>query len=178
MSLKRLLAPAILAIAILSLGLVACGDDDDDDTTANASPSATMVMDDEHEESFSFGHPADASEADRTIEIEALDTLKYDPADDITVHVGETITFKVQNSGQLEHEFGLGTEEDQADHEQEMQEMATSGMAMHDDPNAFAMMSGETKELTWTFTEPGTVLYGCHVAGHYAAGMKGTITVE
>ncbi|MEZ4503043.1 MAG: plastocyanin/azurin family copper-binding protein [Dehalococcoidia bacterium] len=130
-----------------------------------------------HEESFSFGHAADASEADRTIDIEALDTLRFEP-DAVTVNVGETVTFKVHNGGQIAHEFGLGTEADQAAHEQEMQQMASSGMAMHDEANGFALMPGETKELTWTFTEAGTVLYGCHEPGHYAGGMKGTITVE
>jgi len=29
----------------------------------------------------------------------------------------------------------------------------------------------------YTFKSPGTLLFGCHVAGHYAAGMAGTITV-
>jgi uncharacterized cupredoxin-like copper-binding protein len=35
-----------------------------------------------------------------------------------------------------------------------------------------------TKELTWVFAEAGTVLIGCHQPGHYAAGMKGQITVQ
>jgi uncharacterized cupredoxin-like copper-binding protein len=34
-----------------------------------------------------------------------------------------------------------------------------------------------TRRLTWTFDKPGIVLYGCHVLGHWAAGMKGTIVV-
>ena len=50
------------------------------------------------------------------------------------------------------------------------------GMA-HDQANNVTVASGETKELTWAFTEPGTVLIGCHQPGHYAAGMKGQITV-
>ncbi len=36
---------------------------------------------------------------------------------------------------------------------------------------------GQTVTLVYTFDQPGTLLYGCHVPGHYAAGMRGTITV-
>ena len=48
----------------------------------------------------------------------------------------------------------------------------------HDQPNVVTVGAGETKELTWTFTQPGTVLIGCHQLGHYDAGMKGQITVQ
>jgi hypothetical protein len=32
--------------------------------------------------------------------------------------------------------------------------------------------------LLYTFDQPGTLEYGCHVPGHYPAGMRGTITVS
>lgn len=47
----------------------------------------------------------------------------------------------------------------------------------HMNANAIRIEPGETAELTWTFTDPGTVLMGCHEPGHYDAGMRGTITV-
>jgi uncharacterized cupredoxin-like copper-binding protein len=31
--------------------------------------------------------------------------------------------------------------------------------------------------MTWRFTKSGTFLYGCLVAGHFEAGMKGRIVV-
>ena len=37
--------------------------------------------------------------------------------------------------------------------------------------------AGQSARLVYTFQQPGTLLYGCHVPGHYAAGMLGTITV-
>ena len=40
-----------------------------------------------------------------------------------------------------------------------------------------AVAPAETKELTFTFAEPGATLAGCHVAGHYAGGMRADITV-
>lgn len=139
--------------------------------SSTAAPSMGH-MDDGHDEEFHFGMPADAADADRTIEIRAVD-LAFEPAS-ITVQVGETITFVVANHGALPHDFLLGTQEMQVAHEEEM----ASGMAgMHDEPNAFLLALAETGSLTWTFTESGEVLFGCHQTGHYAAGMWGTITV-
>ena len=86
--------------------------------------------------------------------------------------VGETITFRVTNEGNIPHDFTLGTAEMQDEHEEEMGE----GPMMHDEPNAVSVEPGETKELTWMFTEEGTTLYGCHEPGHYDAGMVGEVT--
>jgi len=32
--------------------------------------------------------------------------------------------------------------------------------------NQIGLKPGETKSLTWRFTEAGEVLYGCHEPGH------------
>jgi uncharacterized cupredoxin-like copper-binding protein len=49
---------------------------------------------------------------------------------------------------------------------------------MHDEPNAFVLEAGETKEMTWHMTQSGEILFGCHQPAHYEAGMKGIITIE
>jgi len=108
------------------------------------------------------------------IEVSLTDALKIEPAS-MTVPAGVPVTFVVTNSGTADHEFYLGDEEAQAEHEKEMAEMG--GMS-HDEPEGIAVKPGETKELTYTFAEPGETLAGCHVVGHYGGGMKATITVE
>lgn len=164
---------AFLAVMIV-LSIVACGGSTGGDATTTASMDADMDMD----ETFSFGAPADSAQADRTIEIKAEDSLTFDP-NEITVDAGETITFNVVNSGNLAHDFTIGDEATQEAHETEMVEMAKNGeMMMHDEANAMSVPAGETKELTWHFTEAGTVLIGCHQPGHYAGGMKATIDVQ
>jgi uncharacterized cupredoxin-like copper-binding protein len=50
-------------------------------------------------------------------------------------------------------------------------------MAAASPAGALTVPPGATRHLTWTFDKPGVVLYGCHVLGHWAAGMKGTIVV-
>lgn len=170
-------------IAILSLVAVSCAEDDPAlETTTQPDETATMAEDehadgeeDEHVE-YRFGEPADAASADRVIEVEALDTFAFDPAE-ITVEAGETVTFRVTNTGAIPHDFTLGDEAMQEEHEAEMAEMGGE-MEMHDEPNLLALEPGETKELTWHFTQPGEILIGCHQTGHYAAGMKANVTVE
>lgn len=91
----------------------------------------------------------------------------------ITVKAGQPVTFVVTNTGVTDHEFYLGDEAAQAEEETMMQ----SGPMMGDSANGIGLKPGETKELTYTFATAGESLAGCHVAGHYAGGMKATITV-
>jgi uncharacterized cupredoxin-like copper-binding protein len=51
------------------------------------------------------------------------------------------------------------------------------GMSMPDEPNSIGLAAGESKQLTFRFSQSGEVLIGCHVPGHYAAGMKARITI-
>jgi len=46
------------------------------------------------------------------------------------------------------------------------------------EPMAIGVEPGRTKELTVTFDAAGSMLAGCHVIGHYAAGMQADITIE
>lgn len=167
----------LAAIAILVLA--GCRSDAADVTTI---PTTSMPMTDEsmddmddHAEDLTFGEPVDASQADRVIEIVAKDDFTFTPAS-ITITAGEAVTFRVTNEGALTHDFTLGDAELQDDHDLEMTEMA--GMMMEDEPNAFMIESGKTKEMTWHFDEATELLIGCHIPGHYANGMKATITIE
>jgi uncharacterized cupredoxin-like copper-binding protein len=156
-----------------ALVLAACGGD---------STSTTMGdmegMDHEEHSEFAFGEPAAAGDADRTIELDANDDFTFDPSE-IEVAKGEIITFRVVNTGSLPHDFVLGDVDTQDTHEAEMVEMMEAGeMMMHDEANALSIPAGETKEITWHFTESGSVLIGCHQTGHYSAGMKATVSVS
>ena len=113
-----------------------------------------------------------ASAAAQRIEVNLTDQLKMEPAE-MTVKAGQPVTFVVTNTGALEHEFYLGDETAQAEQEQMMQ----SGQMAHDTAEGISLKPGETKELTYTFDTAGQTLAGCHVAGHYAGGMKAMITV-
>jgi uncharacterized cupredoxin-like copper-binding protein len=126
------------------------------------------------------------------------DRFRYRPSS-IVVRAGRRVTFAVTNAGKLPHEFILGDRATQLDHERQMQAMPAGGEHMHMDAHThgttdhamadhamadhaadgagLTVPPGQTRRLTWTFHDPGVVLYGCHVLGHWAAGMRGTIRV-
>lgn len=181
-------ARIIAALLLLGIVAAACGSDDGSDPGNMGGGGMDMGdnggMDDdgmdmggsdEGNGGASFGEPGDPAAADREIEVLTLDSFEFDPSS-IEVDKGETITFVITNDGNIRHEFLLGGDSQQREHEAEMQGM--QGGMMTDEPYAVWVEPGETKELTWTFTEAGEVLYGCHEPGHYDAGMVGTITVS
>jgi uncharacterized cupredoxin-like copper-binding protein len=111
--------------------------------------------------------------ADRTIEVQALDELAFDP-ETIEVSVGETVRFVVTNTGQNDHEFVVGDAAVQEMAEQQ----AMEGMHGHGGAStSLTLEPGQTREATVTFEGPGELLYGCHVNGHYEGGMVGTISI-
>jgi uncharacterized cupredoxin-like copper-binding protein len=116
--------------------------------------------------------PASEAAAPTRIEVTLSDQLRIEPAS-MTAPSGVPVTFVVTNAGATDHEFVLGDEAAQLEHEAEM---AAGGMR-HDEPNAISVKPGATKELTFTFAEPVESLAGCHFPGHYAAGMKAMISV-
>jgi hypothetical protein len=60
-----------------------------------------------------------------------------------------------------------------------MAAMGAGSMKVADKPNLVDLDAGQTKQLTWKFpTKQGAVvIYGSHVPGDYAGGLKGTVTV-
>lgn len=106
------------------------------------------------------------------VEVTLTDTLRIEPAQ-ITVPAGVPVTFVVTNAGAIKHEFVLGDEATQAEHEMEM---SSTGMSQ-DEEMAIGLDPGTTKELTVTFPTATSLLAGCHVSGHYAGGMKAAVEV-
>ncbi|MFP5297979.1 MAG: hypothetical protein ACLGHL_03200, partial [Actinomycetota bacterium] len=129
---------AILAAVVL---LAACGGGDGSmDMSGDGATGSEMdhgSMD--NGEMMEFGRPGDPADATRKVEVEALDSLAFQP-EAIEVEQGETVTFVVINTGKIRHEFTLGDEDFQNDHAEEMQ---MNGMG--DSPNSVVLEPGETK---------------------------------
>ena len=161
----RRVVPVAVASLALAVAASACGGDSHGTSSGGTTTSEAAAA-------FQVAPPGKTG---RVVVIKALDTLKFDPSS-VAVHQGETVTFRVENVSQMDHEFDVGDAAFQAEHEQEMRQMP-AGMQMGDEADGFALKPGETKELTLTFTQPGALIYGCHEPGHYSAGMKGVIKV-
>jgi uncharacterized cupredoxin-like copper-binding protein len=90
----------------------------------------------------------------------------------IDVEPGQTIRFVIENTDPIDHEFIVGDEGVQLVHER--------GTEAHHAPRPgeVSVPAGETVATTMTFpTAPQTLIFGCHLPGHYAYGMHGDIRV-
>lgn len=140
-----------------------------------------------------IGEPAAASAASRTVHVLMGDNF-FEP-ESIRVGAGETVHFVLKNTGELLHEFNIGTAAMHADHQEEMMAMMDSGMLTatgmktegsghsshgmdHDDPNSVLVEPGQTKELTWRFPAATNLQFACNVPGHYQSGMVGDIKLD
>lgn len=119
------------------------------------------------------GEPGKAAQANRTVEVDMTDNMRFTPAE-ISVRQGETVRFVVKNSGAVKHELVLGTPEELKEHYAMMLKMP--GME-HADDNMVSVAPGKTGEIVWRFTKAGKVDFACLQPGHYDAGMKGLVNV-
>lgn len=126
----------------------------------------------------------------KTVEIDGLDTLKFSK-DSITVKPGEQVTIKLVNSSKLpasamSHNLVLlvasadahkidkaamkaGKDKDYVPEGMDDQILAQTGL----------VAGGESDTITFTAPEQtGEYEYICTFPGHFAAGMKGTLTVK
>lgn len=124
-------------------------------------------------EQTDWGIAGDTAAVARTIEVSMGDDMRFKPGQ-LTVKEGETIRFVVHNKGALLHEFVIGTKAENAKHAELM--LKFPGME-HDEPYMAHVDPGKTGEIVWTFNKAGKFEFACLIAGHFQAGMVGTITV-
>jgi uncharacterized cupredoxin-like copper-binding protein len=154
-------------VGALSLVLAACGSDDDDSTGGGSK---------------------------QTVDVRMVDN-DFQPAS-LSLHKGDTVTFRFTNVGSQVHEAFIGNADAQDEHEKEMtdkgddsdkSDMADEGATTTDggsmggnaaDKDEIEVRPSQSGELTYTFDKTGTFEVGCHEPGHYAGGMKIHITVD
>jgi uncharacterized cupredoxin-like copper-binding protein len=84
---------------------------------------------------------------------------------------GDTVRFNVTNADPIDHELIIGDETVQERHEKGTE-------AQHAEvPGEISIPAGETRYTVYTFDEPGTIFFACHLPGHFAYGMHGDIVV-
>jgi uncharacterized cupredoxin-like copper-binding protein len=88
-----------------------------------------------------------------------------------TVHAGQTVRFTLVNEDPITHEFIIGTAAQQDAHERGRDENHNGK------PGQATIEPGETRVISFTFTEPGSLIFACHRPGHYLYGMRGLITI-
>jgi uncharacterized cupredoxin-like copper-binding protein len=112
----------------------------------------------------------------RVIEIE-IDGFHFVP-DHFTVHQDEVVRFMISNPDTRGHELFIGTIAEQA----ERREAGPTAPPSAEDVTHFGygiyippMSDGE---LDYAFSAETDLLIGCHLPGHWEAGMVATIDVQ
>lgn len=124
-------------------------------------------------EQQAWGIAGEARQAKRSIEVGMADNMRFTP-ELINVRLGETVRFIVINRGRQLHEFVIGTRAENVKHAEMMIKFPNME---HDEPYMAHVLPGKTGEIVWTFNRAGEFEFACLIAGHYQAGMVGTIRV-
>ena len=106
---------------------------------------------------------------DQRVEI----TMRYSSfgPNEVTVRAGEPITFVLSNEDPIDHEWMVG---DAAFHERHR----VGTEPLHGErPTEVSVAAGTVATSTVTFRDPGEYLFICHLPGHEAYGMVGTLLV-
>lgn len=89
----------------------------------------------------------------------------------LRVREGTLVEFVVQNDDPIDHELVVGDDEVHRRH-------AGGTERRHPPvPGEVSVAPGDRGMTFYEFTEPGSVVYACHLPGHVAYGMEGTIEV-
>jgi uncharacterized cupredoxin-like copper-binding protein len=89
----------------------------------------------------------------------------------ITVPAGRPVTFVIHNTDPIDHEWIVG---DAALHERHR----TGTEPFHNArPTEVSILPLSNRTTTVTFAQAGTLTYVCHLPGHEAYGMIGTLVV-
>lgn len=158
--------PALFLVALLPV-LQAQAQED-----SHAGHGAMNMMDHGSEQK-PWGIAGQADQVDRTVEIRMGDNMRFTP-EKLQVKQGETIRFVHRNDGKLMHEFVLGTRQTLDEHAAEM--LKGTGMA-HGEAYMAHVAPEAQGEMIWTFNRAGEFEFACLIAGHYQAGMRGSVEV-
>ncbi len=85
---------------------------------------------------------------------------------------GTTVRFVIHNTDPIDHEFIVGDKAVQ-------DYIENTAHPDHDGsvPGQISVPPGATRTTTYTFSRVEPLQFACHVRGHYAYGMHGSITV-
>lgn len=124
-------------------------------------------------EQKAWGIAGDAPAVVRTITIRMTDDMRFTPRH-IEVREGETVRLRAENKGRVLHEIVIGTKDELDAH---AALMAKHPGMEHDEPYMAHVAAGKKGDIVWQFNRAGQFDFACLIAGHYQAGMTGTITV-
>jgi uncharacterized cupredoxin-like copper-binding protein len=130
-------------------------------TTVTSGPSAGPTVGPTVAATPALAFTPGTKAAPRVVELSANDLLNFTPGL-VQAAMGETVTFRIHNTGKAVHEFMVGLLADAFADKEGTPEVADIG-------------PDQTGEITTTFDGPGPFAFACHAPGHFEHGMAGYI---
>ena len=166
MSMQRICKSLTVALlASLSAGLA--------HAHGNQMHSQMKALSEQDFEQMPWGIAADSSMISRTINVSMSDSMRFEP-ESFRFNQGDVVRFSVTNKGQSMHEFVVGTYQANKEHAELMRKFPNME---HDAPYMAHVAPGQTKEIIWKFNQAGDFQVACLIAGHFDAGMVGSVKV-
>lgn len=176
-------------LAALAVLAAACGEDDplavsdENSCELEAADGATASTVDDHENDA----VVDDHEEDAVVSVDyvvEMDMLEFGYSCDLpTLDLGTVLEVRMTNIGAVEHEAVFG---DLAAQNAAAAEMGDASTAAEDDDGhggghgspTLVLAAGESGSIVVTMDEPGDMIIGCHVPGHWDAGMRSDYVVS
>jgi uncharacterized cupredoxin-like copper-binding protein len=115
------------------------------------------------------GMPAKGAKPDKVVHVLLSDDMKIRFKQEVKIEPNDVVQFVVLNTGKIDHEFTIGSEKEQLEHREMMENMPVGHM--HDSGNSVTVKPGKAKQLLWHFHGDSKVELACNIAGHAEAGM-------
>jgi hypothetical protein len=189
-----------ITVALTLIG-ASCGTDDSlvdtEGADAGCAPSDIAAIGAVHDETPAHEDdddtaPAHDDEEDASAHEEEEDTLGVEDAElafaiDMVefayscelppIPSGTIVALQFTNSGVVDHEAVVGDQNVQNEAELAMASMAAGSEGHGHAAPSITVKPGETGMLVVHFDEPGDLIIGCHIPGHWDAGMHSAMTV-
>lgn len=120
------------------------------------------------------GMPAKGAKPDKVVHVILTDDMKINFKKEVKIEPNDVVQFVVMNVGKIDHEFSIGSAQEQLKHREMMKNM---GSHAHDSGSTVTVKPGKAKQLLWHFHGDNNVEFACNIPGHAEAGMVKKITL-
>ncbi|MFA0503565.1 cupredoxin family protein [Vibrio sp. 10N.222.54.B12] len=120
------------------------------------------------------GMPATGAKPDKVVHVLLSDDMKITFKNKVDIEPNDVVQFVVMNTGKIDHEFSIGSSEEQLEHREMMKNM---GNHAHDSGSTVTVKPGKAKQLLWHFHGDNNVEFACNIPGHAEAGMVKSLTL-
>ena len=148
------------------------------------------------DKNMKIGSLGKESEVSRVIKVIMYDNY-YEP-NSFQIEEGETIKFKVENAGELVHEFNIANKMMHIKHQPEMERMVENEILFvdsidkvkmkkmakidksmgHSHSNSVLLEPKQKGYIIWKFDNAVNIEVACNVPGHYQAGMIAEVNIK